>query len=355
MSAAYLNARVSLFRERLWDDDQYAESIGLADADLVEQLAARGLASLVPGIAGHDATSLESRIVRQLLDETLILLRPLAGLERQFLLYWISRFEISNVKTLIRAKMAGERPAGLSAKLIDMGAFTRLDADDLMHAEDATELLRRLENSPYADIVRLARLAFEENRDPFLLDATLDRAYHEGLLRRARALPGGAGAATLNLAARLVDRTNLIWLLRYRFNYGLPPAQVYYLLAIPGYRLGSERLRELVAKPDLQAILAALPADLARHLTGATGIAQVAARLERGAYRHAERVAASTAAPLARAYAYLMVREHGLRRLRAVLRGRLLGLPIGAIRGAVGLADLVGGESAAPPQQAMTG
>jgi V/A-type H+-transporting ATPase subunit C len=347
MATAYLDTRVSLYRERFWSDGQYAELIDLADADLAPRLAGRGLASLAAG-PGGDAGSLEGRIVRQLLDETLVLLRPLAGAERQFLLYWISRFEISNVKTLIRAKMAGERPAGLAGRLIDLGAFTRLDADDLMHADDATELLRRLERSPYADIVRHARLAFEESRDPFLLDATLDRAYHEGLIRHARALPGKAGQATLDLVARLIDRTNLVWLLRYRFNYGLPPAQVYYLLVAPGQRLGADRLRDLVARPDPAAVLAGLPGEMRAALDGADGIAQVAARLERLAVRGAGRVIASDAPALARAYAYLMLRELNLRKVRAVLRGRHLGLPGEAIRRAIGL----DGSRFAPAQAA---
>jgi len=37
--------------------------------------------------------------------------------------------------------------------------------------------------------------------------------------------------------ANLIDRINLVWLLRYRFNYKLPPAQVYYLLVGSRYSL----------------------------------------------------------------------------------------------------------------------
>ncbi len=346
-SAVYLDTRVSLFRHHFWNDRQYAELIVAPDAEIAQRLSKRGLPELAMGYqkeaTGELVTelatalptdSLETRLVRQLLAETRILIRPLAGDARQFLRYWISRFEISNVKTLIRAKLAGERPADLATRLVDMGPFTRLDAEHLMHAEDATELLRRLEQSPYAEIVRHARQAFEESRDPFLLDATLDRSYHEGLAQRAH--QPAIDAATAELVADLIDRTNLIWLLRYRFNYGLPPAQVFYLLASGGHRLRTERLRDLVARPDLAAVLAGLPLAMGKSLANATDLAEVAARLELEGARQAEKVISAGAAPLARAFAYLILRERNLRKLRAILRGRHLRLPVNAISQAIG-------------------
>jgi len=182
--SAYLNARVSIFSERLWSPDIYQSLIRTPDAELPQVLDRQGLATLAVGYRSQDTLSLESRIITQLLEETRILVRPLQGAARQFLLYWTERFEVSNVKTLLRAKMADERAASVASRLVNMGPFARLDLESLAHAEDESELFRRLESSPYAEIVRHARRAFEESRDPFILEATLDRAYYEGLVRR---------------------------------------------------------------------------------------------------------------------------------------------------------------------------
>ncbi|MDR3394590.1 MAG: V-type ATPase subunit [Parasulfuritortus sp.] len=336
MQAAYLNTRVTLFKSRLWPGDQVSALIDAHDDELPVLLEQHGLKLLAGGYVDDDPRSLEARIVSILLEETRILLRPLTGESRQFLLYWIERFEVSNVKSLIRAKMAGETVSATAARLLDLGDFTRLDADALMRVEDVTELMRRLEHTNYAEIVRNARQAFEDSHDPFILDATLDRAYYDGLIRRARSLAPEIGASFEQLLAGLIDRINLVWLLRYRFNYGLPPAQVYYLLLTPGYRLTPERLRVLVAKEDVKAVLAALPDELARALAGVDTIPEVAARLEQTALDHARAVLDRTDHPLARTLAYLMLRESGLRDLRAVLRGRRLALPVDDIRLAVG-------------------
>ena len=334
--SAYLDTRVTLFSGRLWTDDALEALIEMPDGAVTESLTGRGLPQLA---TGYDRTggapyprSLEQRIIGQILDETRVLIRPLRGAARAFLDFWTARFEISNVKTLLRSKMTDERPAAILARLIPMGTFGRLDNQGLAHAEDVGELLRRLEAGPYAGIVRRARRAFEQSHDPFSLDAALDRGYYEGLVQRAQPLEATVGAPFRGLMANLIDRINLVWLLRYRFNYGLPPAQVYYLLVGSRYSLSGARLRELAALDTLEAVLAALPAPWQTRLAGAPDIPAVFARMERAATEDALQVLRSRAPDIARAFAYLILRERDLRAVRAVLRGRHLGLPGDDIR-----------------------
>lgn len=333
--SAYLNTRVSLFAGRLWRRGDFDAVLGVSDAEMPDALVERGLPLLAVGFDRRDHRSLEQRIIAQVLDETRILIRPLSGAARDFLIYWTERFEVSNVKTLLRGKMTGERPAALINRLTPMGTFGRLDVQDLAHAEDVGELLRRLEAGPYAGIVRQARRAFEESQDPFLLDAALDRGYYEGLAHRAQSLESEAGAPLRRLMGPLIDRINLVWLLRYRFNYHLPPAQVYFLLVASNYSLPSSRLRELAALGSVEAVLEALPAKLRDSLEGATDIPAVFARMEAFAAAQATQVLRARAPALCRAFAYLILRERDLRSVRAILRGRHLGLAPADIRAAM--------------------
>ena len=330
--SAYLNTRVSLFSGRLWQPEDFNTLIKTPNAEMAEALAERGLPQLAAGFDSLDHRSLEQRIISEMLDETKVLIRPLTGAERNFLIYWTERFEVSNVKTLLRGKMTGERPAALLNRLTPMGAFGRLDVQDLAHAEDVSELLRRLEAGPYSGIVRQARRAFEESHDPFILDAALDRGYYEGLAHRAQPLENSAGASFRRLMGSLIDRINLVWLLRYRFNYNLPPAQVYFLLVASHYSLPSSRLRELAALGSLEAILAALPDSLRGLMRDVNDIPGVFASMERAAVETADKVLHSGAPAISRAFAYLILRERDLRSVRAVLRGRHLGLPTADIR-----------------------
>ena len=334
--SAYLDTRVSLYASRLWPDAALETLIGMPDSAVADALSRHGLPQLAMGYARQSGEerprSLELRIIARILDETRVLIRPLYGDARTFLGFWTARFEMSNVKTLLRSKMTGERPAAILARLIPMGTFGRLDHQDLAHAEDVGELLRRLEAGPYVDIVRRARRAFEQSHDPFSLDAALDHGYYEGLVQRARPLEDTLGASFRSLMANLIDRINLVWLLRYRFNYRLPPAQVYYLLVASHYTLSGTRLRELAALDSPAAVLAALPGAWQPRLSEARDIPAVFAHMEHAAAEQAVRVLRSRAPDIARAFAYLILRERDLRAVRAVLRGRHLGLPDDDIR-----------------------
>jgi len=338
--SAYLNTRVSLYSGRLWHAEDFDVLLRATDAEIADTLAERGLVQLVAGFgasehapaAANDPLSLEQRIIAQTLDETRVLIRPLNGAARNFLIYWTARFEVTNLKTLLRGKMTGERSAALLARLTPMGSFGRLDHQELSLAEDVGELLRRLEAGPYAAIVRQARRAFEQSHDPFNLDAALDRAYYEGLAQRASALESCAGPGFRNLMGNLIDRINLVWLLRYRFNYNLPPAQVYFLLVGSHYSLTGARLRELAALGSPEAVLAELPQEWRTRLDAEQGIPGVFATMDRIAAEYAVKVLRTDAPAITRAFAYLILRERDLRSVRAVLRGRQLGLPAADIR-----------------------
>ena len=334
--SAYLNTRVSLFKERIWPYPELDKLVHAADLEIPGMLKDGGLPTLAAGFGGHDTLSLESRIIAQLLEETRILVRPLSGFSRQFLIYWTERFEVSNVKTLLRAKMSGERPASVLPRLVNMGVFSKLDVDDLTHAEDVTELFRRLDASPYADIVRHARRAFEDSHDPFILEATLDRAYYEGLVRRARVLEKEASPEIRKLMADLIDRINLVWMMRYRFNYNLPAAQVYYLLVANGYRLNGEVIQSMVTQSSPEAMLDHLPESMIGRIAGVSGIINIFRRLENAAIECAQQTLTRGHDALSRAFAYLIIREHNLRSVRAVLRGRHLKLPVADIYQAIG-------------------
>lgn len=328
---AYVNTRVSLFAGRLWQPGDFDALIGADEDGVADALANRGLPQLAAGFAGRDHHSLEQLLVAQLLEETNVLTRPLSGDQRNFLVYWTGRFEISNVKTLLRGKMTGERPAALLGRLTPMGTFGRLDVQELAHTEDMGELFRHLEAGPYASIVRPARRAFAESHDPFLLDAALDRGFYEGLEQRALPLESAAGKSFRRLMGALIDRINLVWLLRYRFNYGLPPSQVYYLLMASRYSLPPSQLRNLATLGSLEAVLDALPERLQGILEDVADIPQAYARLERAAAEDARKVLHSGAPAISRAFAYLLLRWRELRSVRAVLRGRHLDLPTAKI------------------------
>ncbi len=279
---------------------------------------------------------LEQSIIRAQLADILVLMRA-AGDARGFLQYWTLRFEITNLKAIIRGKLAKAPVSLIRQELSDMGFLTTLPTEELLQTEDIQELLRRLESTPYADMVRFARRAFEAQPRLFDLDAALDRRYYHGLVERARPLDESLGTSFRKIMELHIDRINLTWLLRFRFNYRLPPAQVYYLLIPSHYRLSSSTLKELSVLSRMEDVMAALPQPYLGWLKDASSVNQVAGILDAHYAETSLAILRSSAPAFSRAFAYLVLRDHDLRRVRATLKGWSLGLDVATIRQALGL------------------
>lgn len=328
---AYLHARVSHYAGKLLGLDQLDSMI---DRPYDED----GRNAVQPDAAVQYTGDLDQSNVTILLGELAVLIRPLSGAPRELLSYWAHRFEISNLKTIIRGKMANQPQAAIEEQLQDMGEFTSLPIAELMQSDTPAELLRRLEQTPYAEIARQARHLLEEGEALFALDAALDRRYFAGLARRGAAIDNTSGQLLRAIVGSIVDRVNLVWLLRYRFAYNLTPAQAYYLLIPASHRLQPQQLQQLAQCATFEDILGSLPAPFDRILEGARNTTEVTLKLEQESWRIATNVLRHSSFNVARALAYMMLRERDLRRLRAIVRGRNMRMGAPMIRAALGLA-----------------
>ncbi|MGD2082788.1 MAG: V-type ATPase subunit [Chromatiales bacterium] len=335
-SEAYLATRVTIMSGRLMD----ADAIGaMVDRPLSQIPRLEGFSELMERQATGSARSraVENALIRMLLAECTIILRAITGDLRQLFTFWARRFELFNLKALIRGKLHGLDPATIEDNLYDLPPYTTLPKERLLQAESVTELLKLLEATPYGDIARQARLAFEDRAEALYLDATIDRRYFQGLVKRVDRLEDRHREPLRRLVRGLVDHTNLIWLLRYRFSYGLSPAETYYVLIPHGLRLDRALLQRLCGLPDPRAVLAQLP----QRLRDALGSAGSAVAVERALERHyrdtAQAHLSSNASAPARAFAYLLLREIDLKRLQAVIQGKSLQLAPELVREALGL------------------
>jgi V/A-type H+-transporting ATPase subunit C len=126
-----------------------------------------------------------------------------------------------------------------------------------LQSDTPAELLRRLERTPYAD--SRARRPLERGEALFAPDAALDRRYYAGLARLGRATDSGPRQLLGELVGSIVDRVNLVWLLRYRYAYNLPAAQAYYLLIPASHRLLPQHMQQLAQCASFADAIGSLP------------------------------------------------------------------------------------------------
>ncbi len=325
---AFLHARVSSLRERLGTMDR---DFDLEAEDAHEVVRHAGLDDSV----AEDPTLLERQALERLMKEAALLVRPLIGPQRALLRHWMRRFELMNLKVLLRAKLReGGRDRTLQP-LLDMGPLTDLPVEDLRHAEDLPELLRRLETTPYAIMARHARRSFDQRHDLFGVESALERQYFAELVRKLRALPRRDRTRLNGFIATMLDQVNLVWLLRYRIAYGFEPPQTFFLLTPFGSEL-SGALLELVRFDDLGEVLEHLPSELHARLQGVRSIREVEDRMAERTAEAAWRLMGNATFDLSRVFAYLYLREQQFHRLYMLCKGRKLQLDAALIREAAG-------------------
>lgn len=316
MRYAYLNARVSILASRL--------------------LASEALERLVGGesVTVPDGGSIETgdTLVQRVLTNFAVVVRGADGTDRDLLVHMTRWFELANVKALIRGKIAGLPADALREHLLPLGIFSTLPLESLLRVEDAGELLRRLETTPYADVARHARNTLEQGGQLAAVDAAIDRQYLTGLRKRAAAVARVERTAVQALADVVLDWTAIVWLLRYRFAYGFSPAETWYQLVPSERALTGERLQRLVQLDSAGRVLEALPPTIAARVEGATSVAEMENKLERDAWQRFEAALHRPGAPLARAFAYVLRGWMELRRVSAIQKGHDLGLAPDLIR-----------------------
>ncbi|MDP1636095.1 MAG: V-type ATPase subunit, partial [Gallionellaceae bacterium] len=270
--------------------------------------------------------SLEQRRLALLLAEILVLCRAVGGHSRAFLLYWTHLFELINLKAILRRRLAGEDAAAIRGILLDMGPFAALPVDELLATDSPAEMLRRLERSPFGEIAGRARHLAATPGDFFPLETALDRRFYSGLVAHANEVRSTDRQRFLALLGTLIDGINLVWLLRYRFAYAVPPAETYYLLIDSPFRLSGDTLRKLAALSSAAALLDQLPAPLKRVVAGADTAEQAHLLVASQLAEVADEAILHSPSAFVRAFAYLLRRESDLRLLAGVLRSTRLGL-----------------------------
>jgi V/A-type H+-transporting ATPase subunit C len=343
---AYLHCRVSMRAEGLLPSRRMAELATGPSSQVAEILREAQFYHLAENPTA-DSRDLEQSAIVDYMNDIRVLLRPLRGAARAFLSHWKHRYEIINLKRCIRHQVAGLPPAELRNSLIDIGDMEELPLDELLRAENAEEVLRRLEGTPYADMARHAREVYEEQHSLFDLEAVLDSQYYRGLFDHYKALSENDRQPLTKLLGALADQVNLVWLLRYRFVFGLAPPHAYLLLIPSGQMLKQSQLLELVQMEKAADVIQSLPAPLLESLGDATSIVAVEKIMDKRTQRVAHRILRHTQFNLARAIAYLALRERQILKVHAALKGRILGLDEESIRIATSLPESFLSDSSA--------
>lgn len=202
-----------------------------------------------------DAATLEEIFLKTLVDRFFFVPREAQGNMQDLLNRYCARFEVENIKRVIRAKHGGQTRE--EPKLVPLPReYTLVNFAALLKAKNVDEAVGLLRETVYRSISQKLQ-PYKETGTTTVLEAALDRIYFEKVWEMVGKVPYGRGLR--GLVGEEIDLRNLITAFSLK-GRDVPSSLIEENLIPLSYNLPKARLRSL-----LNARLADAPSILTRY------------------------------------------------------------------------------------------
>jgi V/A-type H+-transporting ATPase subunit C len=252
-------------------------------------------AAVFPDAKLQTSAEFQRRTVEDSLSEFSHSLRYLNETGSDLLAWMLVRFQVENLKVLLRGFLDHAPIEGLQEHLIMLPADRALDVNELLAAETLERFVDRLPREMPRKALRLALDHYSGQLRPFFLEAALDQGYFQELLARAGRLSDADREVVAPIIEQEVNMFLLMLAVRGRFGYGLTP-EMLLPLHVRSRGIPTGRFNAMLTVPDLRTaaafavgrVIDALPPE---HEAGETSRALDAAELEALAWKRFLRLA----------------------------------------------------------------
>jgi vacuolar-type H+-ATPase subunit C/Vma6 len=213
--------------------------------------------TLYPGSEVQTVVDLQRRLVQGLIDEISAILEHLTGAVACLVDWMMTRFQIENVKVLIRGFITHTPLETLRAHLMPLPEHLQLHDEAMANAESLDVFISHLPQGPLKESMKKVVGFFREQHKPFFLEAALDSGYLRELLVRMERAFAESKSTIEALVFQEIDIFHLELILRGKFVYGLRP-EVLPPFHIQGTEISRKRFAAMVSTADLRAIVKSL-------------------------------------------------------------------------------------------------
>jgi len=314
----YLNARVRVRRSSLLPEGFFQEALNLNFPDFVGALSETPYGE---HLSGDDLGAVDRAVAARLREAVGSLPRLVGGETRDAVVMLLSRADLANIKTILRAKETGLAADDIRRHLVG-GTLPEAVLQAMIEAPDAAGVVQALV-LPGHPLSAALREAVAAGGGLAELEVALDRAYFEGLRNLAKKLDD---AFLQDYLAYEVDGVNLSTAFKLAQQGGVGEADVYF---VRGGRHVGEALFARIAGGEVEAVdeLAGTPLEplVAARDLGALEHALRCLLLERSARGAFDGEGAGLVTAFVRAM------EWEAARLRLLARRAYYGLPAEAV------------------------
>ena len=166
------------------------------------------------------------------------------GEYRNLIKTFFLRWEIEDLKVIIRGKYLGLAREDIDNKLIAKSSLNTINYDYLLALKSIEELIEGLKGSIYyKSLKNLAKDTSEKGL--FRIETELDFVYFTSVRRELKHLDKENSEVVYSIMSLEADLLNLSWIYRGKTFYKIPPEELFNYTIYNGYKLSKEKLKEL--------------------------------------------------------------------------------------------------------------
>jgi vacuolar-type H+-ATPase subunit C/Vma6 len=166
----------------------------------------------------------------------------------------LARFQVENVKVLLRIVVAKTYEGDLPHYIVPVPREAALNVRELAAAESLEDFVRLTPKGLIRDSLRKALEIYHDFSQPFFFEAALDQAYFQELIARVDELSEEDREIIKPMACQEADIFHLMLTVRGKFNYGLG-REMLLPLHVGGTRIPRSLFAEMLGDSDFRAAL----------------------------------------------------------------------------------------------------
>lgn len=331
----YVNARVRARRAALFGDDEYRKLVRMGPSEIARFMEETEYETEINALGARygGVDLIEYALHRNLAKHFDDLLRWSEGRLYDLIANYLRKFDAWNVKTVIRGVYTDTDPEAIEADLIRAGEFSDREIDRLLEARSIEEVVEQLDGTIFGDPIAEAYEEYERTDVLVPLENAVDRTYYEHLLDDVGRVSGERDDPITRYVEFLqaeIDFRNMRNALRLaRTGAELDPAEFFIeggtlftrseLSALVGNR------EELLAQIEESRYGDRLDEALAQ-LSEADSLIGFEHALDVALLEYSDKLANRYPMSVASVLSYILAKEREVDNIRAIARGREVGL-----------------------------
>lgn len=239
--------------------------------------------------------------------------------------WYKQRFEIENLKTVLRAVHYRLDPSRARASLIPLRA-THWNWQALVEAGSVPAVIDQIRESPFARPLENAMGRYQQEQRLFYLEIALDLFYFQKLVRLIESQSGRDAADARLFLGRWIAVQNLLWAYRYRIYGRMTPEEIINYTLHRAFAAGLDTVRRVALGSPLAVEAGRLGFRISPGLSEVEGLTEIEVLAERERFQYATAAIRRPMFQLRGVLAYLWLLEAEVRDLTVIVEGKRIGL-----------------------------